>query len=263
MSGYNSYDRHQIIQSGYKNYEKLLSKAEKGLRPFYRNHNFEKIARKREKSKKKNSWFNKKGKVGADKFSSVFFVPSTPGSELLRMLKETESKFQISPTSRVKFVETSGRKYIDQLQVKDPWSENCNPPQNCFVCKNATKQTNCKVANVGYSVVCETCRRKDVHKSYEGETCRNAHLRGKEHMRDILLKNEKSALYKHIKNDHAGEEETVEFRMNITGRFKSAMTRQIDEGIRIQNKPHETLLNSKSEFYGPAVKRKILEGQKK
>merc|ERR1711954_424401 len=107
---------------------------------------------------------------------SVFFVPATPGSELLRMLKKTESKYKISSTSRIKFVETSGRKYIDQLQIKDPWSENCSPSQNCFVCSNSTKQTNCKVTNVGYSVICQTCKERGPHKSYEGETCRNAYL---------------------------------------------------------------------------------------
>ena len=80
-------------------------------------------------------------------------------------------------------------------------------------------------------------------------------------MRDIKLKNEKSALYKHIKNDHAEEEENVTFQMKITGKFKSAMARQIDEGIRIQNRHPNELLNSKSEFYGPAIKRKILEGR--
>ena len=129
-------------------------------------------------------------------FSSVFFVPATPGSELLKMLKKTENKYQISTSSRIKFVETSGRKYIDQLQIKDPWAKNCSPPQSCFVCSNTTKQTNCKVANVGYSIICQTCKVRGTHKSYEGETCRNAHLRGREHQRDIMLKNEKSAIYK-------------------------------------------------------------------
>ena len=102
---------------------------------------------------------------------------------------------------------------------------------------------------------------RGTHKSYEGETCRNAHLRGKEHQRDIMLKNEKSAIYKHIKNDHTEEEENVTFQMKVTGRFKSAMARQIDEGIRIQNRHPNELLNSKSEFYSPAIKRKILEGR--
>merc|ERR1711954_15838 len=92
MSGYNEHDRYQIIQSGYNNFEKLLLKAKSGLRPLFRNCNFDKRNRKREKLKKKNDWFQKKGSVRNDMLSSVFFVPATPGSELLRMLKKTESK---------------------------------------------------------------------------------------------------------------------------------------------------------------------------
>ena len=229
----------------------------------YRNRNFEKSERRNEKRKKKNNWFKKKGNVVRDGFSSVFFVPATPGSELLRMLKKTEEKHSISPTSRIKFVETSGRKYIDQLQLKDPFTENCSWDENCFVCQNSTEQTNCKVSNVGYSVICKTCKDKGLLRSYEGETCRNAHIRGKEHLKALQRQSEKSALYKHIKNEHANEENSVKFQMKITGRFQTAMSRQIDEGIRIQGKNPETLLNSKNEFYGPAVKRKILEGKPK
>ena len=49
----------------------------------------------------------------------------------------------------------------------------------------------------------------------------------------------------------------------ITGRFKSAMSRQIDEDIRIQSMKQDCLLNSKNEFFGPAIKKKILEGKTK
>ena len=68
-------------------------------------------------------------------------------------------------------------------------------------------------------------------------------------------------LVKYLLNfKHKGEPNDVKFQMKTIGRFKSAMNRQIDEGVRIQNKKPESLLNSKSEFYGPAVKRKIMEG---
>ena len=47
--------------------------------------------------------------------------------------------------------------------------------------------------------------------------------------------------------------------MKILGRFKDPMTRQIDEAIRINSKDPKTLLNSKNEFYGPVIRRKVLE----
>ena len=47
--------------------------------------------------------------------------------------------------------------------------------------------------------------------------------------------------------------------MKITGRFKKPMIRQLDEAIRIQRKDPKSLMNSKKEYYGPAIQRKILE----
>ena len=60
ISGYNSFDRYQILQSGFNCYEKLRSKVDNGSRPFYRNRHFEKQKRKYEKLEKKTSWFTKK-----------------------------------------------------------------------------------------------------------------------------------------------------------------------------------------------------------
>ena len=68
-------------------------------------------------------------------------------------------------------------------------------------------------------------------------------------------------MYKHIENDHSDEKDEVKFQMRVVGRFKSALSRQIDEGVRIQGKNTKYLLNSKAEFYGPAIKRKVLENE--
>ena len=61
-------------------------------------------------------------------------------------------------------------------------------------------------------------------------------------------------MYKHALENHKNE--SITFDMNITGRFRGALTRQIDEAIRIKDSDPKTLLNSKSEFHGPSVKRK-------
>ena len=70
-------------------------------------------------------------------------------------------------------------------------------------------------------------------------------------------------MYKHITKEHAEEKDEVEFEMKVVGKFKHAMTRQIDEAIRIKNKNPETILNSKSEYHGPVVKRKVVEGRER
>ena len=130
------------------------------------------------------------------------------------------------------------------------------------MCQGATKQTNCKVSNIGYSIVCQTCKDRKVDRTYEGETCRNAHIRGNEDLRDLENKNERSVLHRHVKKEHQNEENTVKFKMKIVGKFKTAMSRQINEGIRIKNKNPGNILNSKAEFYGPAIQRKVLESMK-
>ena len=97
------------------------------------------------------------------------------------------------------------------------------------------------------------------HVSYEGETCRNGFIRGKEHKRELEKRNKKSTLYKHLISEHENEQEKVDFEMKITGKFTNPLSRQIDESIRIRNKLPDTLLNSKAEFHGPCIKRKVLE----
>ena len=66
-----------------------------------------------------------------------------------------------------------------------------------------------------------------------------------------------------IKEDHKSEENDVNFSMRVTGIFKNPMTRQLDEACRIQRKNPKLLLNSKKEFYGPAIARKVLENKSK
>ena len=262
MSGYSKNDRYQILRSGINAYEKLRLKEEKGKRPFYRPRIFEESKRKKEKHDKKKNWYkrNSRNNIG-NKFSSVFFVPATPGGLLLKMLKETEEKFQIDENSRIKFIETSGRKYIDQLRINDPFEEKCVIEEKCMTCKSNEKVSNCKITNVGYSLICKTCKNRGKVRTYEGETCRNTYLRGREHAKEFERKSENSVMYKHVQKEHRHEEEDVKFEMKVVGRFKNAMSRQIDESVRIQSKKPRELLNSKSEYYGPAVKRKVLEGK--
>ena len=261
ISGYNEYDRLQILKSGINAYENLRSKEEDGKRPFFRSREYNATERKREKKDKKTNWF-KKSKTN-NQYSSVFFVPSTPGSTLLRMLKETEEKHKIGDSSRIKFVETSGRKYIDQLRVNDPFEEKCKPEEKCMVCMTNDKTTNCKITNVGYSLICTLCKERGKERTYEGESSRNTYLRGREHLREYEKKTENSVMYKHVMKEHEREEDEVKFQMKVVGRFKNPLNRLIDESVRIQRKNPSSLLNSKSEFHGPAIRRKVLEGRKR
>ena len=106
-----------------------------------------------------------------------------------------------------------------------------------------------------------TCKENDIDKVYEGETSRSARLRGAEHLAQLANKSEKSVLYKHQMTTHKDTE--VKFKMEITGQFKDALTRQANEAVRIANRPSRELLNSKSEFNHPPTARVIVERKKK
>ena len=147
------------------------------------------------------------------------------------------------------------------MKISDPFKNKCPPEDKCLVCKSSKEDNNCKVANVGYRISCKLCKERNKTRAYEGETGRTAYIRGKEHLKDLETKKEKSVMYKHVVAEHEEEKENVTFEMKIVGRFRDPMSRIIDESIRINNRDPETLLNSKTEFYGPAIRRKVLENK--
>ena len=148
-------------------------------------------------------------------------------------------------------------KIKDILSSKNPLNKSTCTQKVCPLCTkskhvepNTEKSRHpCNTNNVGYRWRCLKCQEMDNVRVYEGETGRSARIRGGEHLRDLEKKRETSALYKHVKNFHNDEE--VKFRMEITKKFKDALTRQADEAVRIFTQPGHQLLNSKTEFNHP------------
>ena len=69
-------------------------------------------------------------------------------------------------------------------------------------------------------------------------------------------KKEDSVLYKHKIVEHKDEE--VDFKMEITGIFKDALSRQAEESVRIQARKPSELMNSKSQFNHPPIARIVV-----
>jgi L-lactate utilization protein LutC len=85
---------------------------------------------------------------------------------------------------------------------------------------------------------------------YEGETGRSARTRGAEHLKELEKKKEKSVLFKHKMSEH--KTEIVKFQMEITQKFKDALTRQANEAVRIFSRPdHELLIANQSSTTHP------------
>ena len=54
---------------------------------------------------------------------------------------------------------------------------------------------------------------------------------------------------------------TMEIKMQITKKFKDPLTRHGNEGVRINNRKKNELLNSKTEFNHPPIPRITVEGK--
>ena len=74
-------------------------------------------------------------------------------------------------------------------------------------------------------------------------------------------KKEDSVLYKHKILEHKDEE--VDIKMEITGIFKDALSRQAEESVRIQARKPSELMNSKSQFNHPPIARIVVEKKPK
>ena len=145
----------------------------------------------------------------------------------------------------------------------DPFpTQDCNSAR-CPIC-NATNFTElgkkslfripCSTMSVGYSVICVNCEKLGRKASYEGETGRPAKVRYAEHTSELDRKVESNPLLKHTNLEHPTTKGL--FRFKILKKFRAPLTRQANEGVRIQQVGQsQTILNSKSEFHHPPTNR--------
>ena len=94
--------------------------------------------------------------------------------------------------------------------------------------------------NVVYNIVCDDC-----NEVYIGETARNTYNRGKEHLKDLEKKSDKSVLWRHAKEKH--QSNIPIYKCNVIKSFHSdALLRQISEAVLINKE--DAIINNKSEW---------------
>ena len=156
---------------------------------------------------------------------------------------------------KIKFIESGGLKLKNILTRNNPFPTPECQDKICPVCKKTDIsdpgtirkfRAHCQTEGVGYRVVCLNCKKKGKFASYEGETGRSAKVRFKEHIRSLKNKSKSSALFKHGNNEHPDEKPDWQFQILST--FQDPLTRQVNEAVRINNLPVNSVLNSKSEF---------------
>ena len=266
-SGYGQKFRREILDSGQKAFKKMIKDEKEGVKPMYRSRDYNKEERKKAKFNKRRNWWNtKKSKI---QYKNVLFVTPTPGGVLMKLLQNREAELNKNEEERIKIVERGGLKMKNILCAKNPFRKSKCNQKTCVLCSKSEYievsseevKVNCNTNNVGYRWCCVTCQEKNITKIYEGESSRSARLRGAEHLKQLEKKSEKSVLFKHQMAAHPNE--MVKFKMEITGKFKDALTRQSNEAVRISNRPRHELLNSKSEFNHPPLARVVVERRNK
>ena len=261
-SGYSQKYRIQILNSALNAFEKMLEEDRNGTKPLYRNRNWNKENRIQSKENKGKNWY-KNEKNSEKVYKSILFVPPTPGSVLLKEMRNREEELNGHDIERIKIVEKGGIKMEKILTKKNPFLEEKCQEKWCPLCKGnyGNIKIGCNTNNTGYRWTCKTCEKsKNEVKVYEGETSRSIRVRTMEHIKSYETKKSHSVLYKHKLLDHIDED--VEYGLEITGIFKDALTRQANEAVRIYNRKGSEILNSKSEFNHPPTARVMVEKKK-
>ena len=109
---------------------------------------------------------------------------------------------------------------------------------------------------MGYVVTCLDCQEGGKEARYEGESSRAFRIRVAEHLRDVRLKNENSGIYRHARDQHAGECPNLRFQVRKC--FRDPLTRQVNEGVRISLADDDNLMNTKQEWVPPVVNRVLV-----
>ena len=240
-SGYPEQYRREILISALNGFEKQKEADRNGLTPLYRPKGYMTKERAAEKKAKEKSWYKQDGSHG------YLMVPATPGSKLKKMI-ETKLK-AMNLSEKVKIIEKPGEKFIDRMKssTKRDIRKPCSNPK-CIVGRTE-KGGNCRTNEILYEMKCKECG--DL---YPGETARNAHTRGIEHIEESESLNEdvreKSVLLRHMEEKHDGKK--VDFEMKVLKSFQhNPLARQCAEAIRIRNTDPQKRINNKEEYHQP------------
>ena len=118
--------------------------------------------------------------------------------------------------------------------------------------------------SVVYQIQCMVCKEeRGLRRVYIGEPGMSGFERGEPHGSDWRNKLEGSSLYKHQMLQHDGKLEKDDMVMTIISKPRKALSRQVEEAVRIAEEEKERIINSKSMFGSNRIPRiTILMGDK-
>ena len=248
LSGYSEKFRLEIIQSAIRGYEKQCEAADRGIRPLHRNRGFQKEERWKKKALSKTIWFRPNNSVG--------FVPATPNGVLARTIQAIVSEEAARIGLTVRIVEQGGISLKQQLVRMD--LTGCFYP-DCYLCESGTTGGSHTRSGAHYSGICVLCQQAGKEARYDGETGRSAYWRTtKSHKPQIMSNADSNGFAKHLQVYHPENiRDPSAFKIKVESNHSKCLERQVKEGTYITNSEADYVINSKSEFHQPSVRRVV------
>ena len=107
-----------------------------------------------DKKRKKNNWATKGG------YTAPIMVPSTPGGELARMLREV-AETESTEDVKFKIIETGGQRIKHQLQSSNPTATQGCTDSSCIACQHGKGEGgNCRTNNISRMPTVQGTRRR-------------------------------------------------------------------------------------------------------
>ena len=111
-------------------------------------------------------------------------------------------------------VEKAGRSIKSMVQRSDPFQRERCGHESCVVCAIGGKGSRGK-EGVTYSITFNSCAKRDIVRTYDGETSKNAYTHGKKHLEDLDRKIDASVMWRHCRLDYNSE--LQDFIVSVTG----------------------------------------------
>ena len=191
------------------------------------------------------------------------FVENTKEGELARRMREVVERAQHILKYRIKIVEKSGTPLRLMFPLTNLGGEDGCSQEDCITCNQEggenDKKPPCRKRCVLYENICKLCNPgvenkttklsppQNIPSIYVGESARSLQERGADHWRGFKEKREDSHILKHHVLHHGGQG-TPSFHLRPVRFFRSALTRQVAEAVRIRRWGEGVVLNSKSEY---------------
>ena len=248
VAGYSQSYRKEIVRNAVAIYDHKLKQDRDGVMPLNRPRGFQKIPRRIDKKRKKQTWATRGGYI------APIIIPATPNSKLAKMMQAVCDE-EATPGMKFKIVERGGVTIERQLQKTNPTASVSCGKSDCDFCKQDRNNGGSKMCHKTGVVYKYSCQNDGCEATYVGETSKNVYTRNLEHKylytggtsNSETIK-EKSFLSRHQKEKHLNEPEN--FKITVLKSYSDCVSRQVGEATHITKCGGE-ILNSKSEFYQP------------